>query len=196
MSPTGHFAMGFAAKGIEPAIPLWALLLSSYAIDLLYFIFVFLGLDNMAYDPWSHSLLMALAWSFLGGLIAFVCSHRTKTGIIVALTAFSHWVLDFIVWERIPLTFDPTAKGGLGLYGIIGFNLDGAGFNRGTIIATSLEGGMMILSILLFIRTMKKLRKRKGAARPAQGRFSADPSFKTPPHEKGRGLGSRPSPLL
>ncbi|OHE58437.1 MAG: hypothetical protein A2Y36_15630 [Treponema sp. GWA1_62_8] len=109
---------------------------------------------------------MALAWSFLGGLIAFVFSHRTKTGIIVALTVFSHWVLDFIVWEQIPLTFDPTAKGGLGLYEIIGFKLDGAGFNRGTFIATSIEGSMMMLSVLVCIRTMKKLRKRKGAARP------------------------------
>jgi len=51
MSPTGHLAMGFAAKRIEPAIPLWTLLVSSHAIDLLYFGFLFIGLDTMSYAP-------------------------------------------------------------------------------------------------------------------------------------------------
>ena len=161
MSPTGHLAMGFVAKRIEAQIPLWVLLIASYIIDLIYFCFLFLGLDTMAYAPWSHSLIMALVWSLLGALVAYGFSHKLKLGLILGLTIFSHWVLDFIVWKHNLLTFDPSWTMGFGLYDMIGFSLNNAGFNQGSIIATSIELSMLILGIIISIPALKKVRKEK-----------------------------------
>ncbi len=151
MSPTGHFAMGFAAKAIDRAIPLWLLLTASWAIDLLYFVFQFAGLDSADFAPWSHSLLMAALWSALGALISFAIYQKIKTSVVIALTIFSHWLLDFIVWKHNPLTFDPTLRAGFGLYEAIGFNLADAGFNRPSIIATAIEAGMLAAGIIFYL---------------------------------------------
>jgi hypothetical protein len=63
MSPTGHLAVGFTAKKYAPQIPLVVLLICANAIDLIYFLFLAVGLDRIEFDPWSHSLFMAVVWS-------------------------------------------------------------------------------------------------------------------------------------
>ena len=65
ISPTGHLALGFAAKKYTKDIPLPILLIAAYTIDLLYFIFIGLKMETYAFNPWSHSLGMALIWSML-----------------------------------------------------------------------------------------------------------------------------------
>ncbi|HZW04911.1 MAG TPA: hypothetical protein VFF68_13340, partial [Anaerolineaceae bacterium] len=93
-------------------------------IDILWGIFFLLGLDSMEYAPWSHSLVMAAAWSAaLGALAALVYRHR-RTGLIIGLVVFSHWVLDFITHPMgigntvrdLPLAFAGSPRLGLGLY--------------------------------------------------------------------------------
>ena len=77
----------------------------------------------------DHSLLMAVVWSVLFGLLAFWLARRSRRPIRIAivfgLMVFSHWVLDWITHpmtalsptdKGIPLAFGNSPLVGLGLY--------------------------------------------------------------------------------
>lgn len=106
----GHFAAGFAAKRAVPRVSLVVLFLAAQLADVLWPIFVAVGLETVRIVPgitavtpldfvsypYSHSLvaltiyaaaLGAACWWWLGGFAAFV---------VVALLVISHWVLDFV----------------------------------------------------------------------------------------------------
>lgn len=177
MSPTGHLAVGFAAKRIAPEMPIPVLLLAAYAIDLLYFVFIAIGLERQDFDPWSHSLAMAIVWSAAAGLATTVFSHKSgrnfsqivnhhafrefRNGSAVALVVFSHWILDFIVWDNLTVSFNQSQHIGLGLYNRIGFSLTGTAFDSGTIIATVLEISMLITGLVTYILYVRMKRKTK-----------------------------------
>ena len=161
MSPTGHLAIGFAAKKYAPRIPLIVFLIAAYAIDLIYFIFLALGIDNLDYDPWSHSLLMAVIWSVSGGLITLLFSKKFRSGLVIALVVFSHWILDIIVWDNVPLFFDKTLRIGFGLYNRIGFSLMGLKLDSGTAIAAAIEMGMLVMGLIIYFLYLRKLQKEK-----------------------------------
>jgi len=106
----GHFAVGLAAKRVAPKAGLTALITAALFLDVLWPLFLWLGLEqvriapgNTAFTPldfasypWSHSLVTALVWSVvLGGL------YRARTqyalgALWVGLAVFSHWALDWI----------------------------------------------------------------------------------------------------
>jgi hypothetical protein len=161
MSPTGHLAIGFTAKKYAPEIPVVVFLIAAYAIDLIYFIFLALGFDTIDYDPWSHSLFMAIIWSVSAGLITLFFSRKFRSGLVISLVVFSHWILDIIVWDNVPIYFDKTYRIGFGLYNKIGFSLTGLKLNSGTVIATSIELGMLIIGLVIYILYLKKSRKAK-----------------------------------
>lgn len=164
MSPTGHLAIGFAAKKYAPKIPLIVFLIAAYAIDLIYFIFLALGMDKQDYDPWSHSLFMAIIWSVTASLITLLFSRKFRNGLFIGLVVFSHWILDFIVWGNLPISFDRRSVIGLGLYDKIGFSLTGLKTNSGSVIATSIELGMLIIGLAIYILYLRKLWKEKKSA--------------------------------
>jgi hypothetical protein len=78
----GHFAVGFAAKRAAPRTALGALLLAPLLLDLVWPIFLLLGIERAAiapgdtavtplrfeHYPYSHSLAMAVAWAGLAAL--------------------------------------------------------------------------------------------------------------------------------
>lgn len=168
MSPTGHLAVGFTAKKFAPKIPLFVFLIAAYAIDLIYFIFLAFGLDKMDFDPWSHSLFMAVIWSLIAGLITLFFSRKLSSGklrhgFVIALVVFSHWMLDFIVWSNLPLFFDKTHIVGFGLYDKIGFSLTGITFNSGTIISTAIELSMLMIGLAIYVLYIRSLRRQKNA---------------------------------
>lgn len=176
MSPTGHLAVGFAAKKYAPKIPLIVFLIAAYAIDLIYLIFLALGMDKQDYNPWSHSLLMAIIWSVTATLITLTFTRNFRNGLVVGLVVFSHWILDFIVWSNLPISFDRTKVIGLGLYDKIGFSLTELKTNSGTVIATSIELGMLIVGLAFYILYSRKLRNEKksatfGIEKPSQTKF-------------------------
>ncbi len=161
MSPTGHLAIGFAAKKYAPDIPLIIFLIAAYAIDLIYFIFLALGMDKQDYNPWSHSLFMAIIWSVTVGLISLLFSRKLRNGLVIGLVVFSHWILDFIVWGNLPIFFDRTKVIGLGLYDKIGFSLTDLKISSGSVIATSIELGLLIIGLAIYILYLRKLQKEK-----------------------------------
>lgn len=165
MSPTGHLAIGFAARKYAPQIPVIVFLIAAYAIDLIYFIFLAFGIDKIDYDPWSHSLFMAVIWSFSAGLITLLFSKKFRSGLVIGLVVFSHWILDIIVWDNVPLFFDETHRIGFGLYNKIGFSLTGLKLDSGTAIAASIELCMLAVGVVIYLLYLKKQHKEKRVLR-------------------------------
>jgi hypothetical protein len=104
----GHYALGFAAKRLEPRLPLALLLAAPQLLDLVWPIFVLAGIEhvevapgNTAFTPlafvdypWSHSLLMSIAWAAgFAALVKVVRGTWRGAGVAAGLVV-SHWVLD------------------------------------------------------------------------------------------------------
>ncbi|MBZ5492685.1 MAG: hypothetical protein LAO76_17320 [Acidobacteriia bacterium] len=136
---TGHYSFSFAGKSAEKRIPLWLLFLAVQWIDVMWSIFVLLGIEkvrivpgitasnalDLYYMPYTHSLLGVLCWSALAYVVCqFVPTLRGKhTGLIVAGAVFSHWILDLIVHRPDLSLYDSVGKMGFGLW-----NYRGAAF--------------------------------------------------------------------
>jgi hypothetical protein len=58
---------------------------------------------------------MSIVWSVVVAVIAFLFSRNRRTSIVIGLMVFSHWVLDFIVYPNMPVSFDGSPVIGLGL---------------------------------------------------------------------------------
>ena len=131
----GHYGVSLAAKRWAPRLSLGWLFLAVQALDVLFGGFVLLGIEKMAivpgftaynpYDllfmPYSHSLVGALVWSALLGLLTLVLVGRRGAGVAAAVAigaaVFSHWLLDVPMHTAdMPLAGNETTKIGLGLW--------------------------------------------------------------------------------
>ncbi len=106
----GHFGVALAAKRIAPRTSLALLVLAAEFLDLIWPIFLLLGLEHVRvvpgitkvqpfdfYDyPYSHSLTMALRWALAVGLIYYLVRHYVRGAWVLAALVVSHWVLDFV----------------------------------------------------------------------------------------------------
>ncbi|MGH7806186.1 MAG: hypothetical protein ACREQJ_17700 [Candidatus Binatia bacterium] len=107
----GHYAAAFVAKGVEPKAPLWALLLAVQWVDVLWAVFMFLGLEHARLDPTlpglpvhldhmplTHSLVATAVWAAFGYVVA-----KTALGLdgraaaVIGAAVASHWFLDLLV---------------------------------------------------------------------------------------------------
>lgn len=100
----GHFAAGLALKAKKPEAPAWGILLGIGLLDLLFGPFVILGIERVSLTPgiapgfrldfidWSHSLVMAVVWSFLFG--ALFLRWGRPVAAVMAAAVFSHFLLD------------------------------------------------------------------------------------------------------
>jgi hypothetical protein len=136
---TGHYSVSFAGKAAERRIPLWLLFIAVQFIDVLWSIFVLLGIEkvrivpgitasnalDLYYMPYTHSLSGVLCWSALAYVVCqMVPQLRGKrTGLILAAAVFSHWILDLIVHRPDLSLYDGVEKMGFGLW-----NYRGAAF--------------------------------------------------------------------
>ena len=128
----GHFAFGFGAKRVAPAVSLGTAFLACQLADLLWPTFLLLGmeaveirpgitvvtpLDFVRY-PYSHSLVALVLWSAALGLVywSFRRSGRAAA-VVVGVLVLSHWLLDFLVHRPdLPLTIRGPERFGLGLW--------------------------------------------------------------------------------
>lgn len=127
----GHYAAALAAKKVDNKISLGTYILASQFIDLLWPIFILLGIEkvNVVPDgkpfntlaftsyPFSHSLLGVLFWGIVVGGVYYVIKKNMKGSIVLGLLVISHWILDFITHiPDLPLTPWGETKVGLGLW--------------------------------------------------------------------------------
>ncbi len=135
----GHYSASFAGKAAERRIPLWVLFIAVQFIDVLWGIFVLLGIEkvrivpgftasnalDLYYMPYTHSLLGALCWSVFAYVVCQLAPalRGKRAGLIVAAAVFSHWILDLIVHRPDLALYDSVGKMGFGLW-----NYRGAAF--------------------------------------------------------------------
>lgn len=127
----GHFGVGLAAKKAAPRVSLGVLFISVQFLDLLWPNLLLLGWErveiqpgmtrmtplNFTYYPWSHSLVMALAWGLLIGALYFLFRRDRSGALVVGLSVFSHWILDLLVHiADLPLAPGMDHFVGLGLW--------------------------------------------------------------------------------
>jgi len=105
----GHYALGFAAKRVEPSLSLPVLLAAPQVLDLLWPVFVLAGVERVEIAPgdtaftplhfvsypWSHSLVMAIVWGVALAAVVRARGASMRGAAIVAALVVSHWVLDF-----------------------------------------------------------------------------------------------------
>src|SRR5579859_6742476 len=79
----GHYGISFAAKRVDPSIPLGTLFIATQLLDVFWSIFVLLGIEkvrivpgitvanplDLYYMPYTHSLVAAIHWSVGAALV-------------------------------------------------------------------------------------------------------------------------------
>lgn len=158
----GHFAVGMGAKSIAQKTSLGTLFLAAQFIDLLWPIFLLLGLESVEIEngitvvtplnfisyPISHSLLMVLGWGLLFAIIYHGIQKYTTGALIVGILVISHWFLDLLVHRPdLPLYPGDSPLLGLGVWNSI----------VGTIL---LEGILFIIGIIIYLNTTEAKNKR------------------------------------
>jgi len=126
----GHFGVAMAAKKAAPKASLGTLVLAAQFADLLWPVFLLLGwervriapgitrvtpLDFVSY-PWSHSLLMDLAWGTALGAVYFALRRDGRGAWVVGACVPSHWVLDWIAHRPDMPLYPGGPRFGLGLW--------------------------------------------------------------------------------
>ena len=158
MDPIAHASIGLMAKPIAPKAHLLVLVAATQVPDLLFFAFEAAGIEHLAvtkmdfrrgltylhpaWIPWSHGLTTCLAWSAVAGAIATWGYRDRRTGAVVGSLVFSHWVLDAIAYNNLPVALDDSPEVGLGLV------TTGAGVIAGILVEAALITGGITISLL------------------------------------------------
>ncbi len=150
----GHYAVGLAAKKIAPKVSLGTLVLSVQLLDLLWPVFLVLGIEHVRIDPGntaftpldfydypiSHSLVTVIGWGALFGCVYFVIRHSVRGAWILAAGVVSHWILDVISHRPdMPLAPGVSAHVGLGLWNSVPATM-------------AVEGLLFFAGVLIYVR--------------------------------------------
>ena len=153
----GHYGISFAVKSIDRRISLWLLFMAVQFVDVLWAIFVLLGVEkvritpgitatnplDLYYMPYTHSLVSAFVWAGVGFLAyKFGRGSASRTALLVAAAVFSHWVLDLVVHRPDLPLYDDKYKLGLGLWNY-------------PALALTLEASVLFGGVILYLRTSK-----------------------------------------
>jgi hypothetical protein len=142
----GHFAVGFAARQAVPRVSLAVLFAAAQLADLLWPVFLLLGLEQARIEPgitaftpfdfisypYSHSLLMLAVWGVVFALLYLqmvrapgpqitpaMPEHAPpprRTFVVLFALVISHWVLDFVTHRPDVPLYPGGPKVGLGLW--------------------------------------------------------------------------------
>ena len=149
----GHFAVGFAAKRVAPKSSLAVLLAAPLLADLLWPMFLLLGIERVAVTPstnpflnltflsypWSHSLVMGIVWAVLFAGIYYALTRYRPGAVMIAVGVVSHWVLDVITHRPdMPLSPWSSRLYGFGLWESVAATVivESLMFIAGTVIYT------------------------------------------------------------
>jgi hypothetical protein len=158
----GHFAVGFGAKKVAPAVSLGTLILAAEFADLLFPIFVLLGLEALRVDPrqigvapfdffkypFTHSLATGVGWGLFLALVYYAVRRRARGAVVVGLAVVSHWVLDWISHRPDMPLWPGGPRVGLGLWNSV----------TGTVLV---EGSLFVLGVALYV-SVTRARDRVG----------------------------------
>ncbi|HWV24181.1 MAG TPA: hypothetical protein VNZ58_08320 [Thermomicrobiales bacterium] len=131
----GHIGVAAAAKSFDRKLPLWTLLIATFALDIIFPVLMLFGIESMEKMPgtdggygkmafsidYSHAYMAVIGYS----LLCWIITARwwgARGGFILGAVMFSHWVLDLIV-HRPDMPLMPGNAGnlprvGLGLWDV------------------------------------------------------------------------------
>ena len=164
MSPLGHFSIGFFAKKYGYKLNIFLLLFASFFIDTVYYISNALGGEIEGKLSYSHNFLSAVIFSIFFYGIAMLISHSHKLSYVLGLVVFSHWALDFLVWDNLSWLPRSPQNIGLGFYTWLGIDTSNVEFNLAALFTTVLEVTMLTIGVLVFIKARKRHKKLQMAA--------------------------------
>lgn len=156
----GHIGVAAAAKSSDRKLPLWALLVASFAIDILFGVLVLFGAESTEAMPgtdggygemmfsidYSHAYMAVVGYA----LLCWIVTARwwgARGGFILGAVLFSHWVLDLIV-HRADIPLMPGNAGGLPRVGL--------GLWDAPVAAAILEALLVIGGVWLYWRSAPK----------------------------------------
>lgn len=165
MAGLTHLGVGLAAKPVAPNVPLPVLIVTAYVIDIIWGVFFLAGIEHLSepgvtvINPWSHGLFMASVWSLLAGLLAWRVGSSRRTGVIIGLLVFSHWLVDFVSH---PMTAVFPDDAGLPIF-FADAPLVGLGMWRTQLGVAIGEYGIFILGLVIYLVTLRQLRRKNKA---------------------------------
>jgi hypothetical protein len=149
----GHLAVALGSKKLTPEVPVGAAVAAAFGLDLVWPVFLLLGIETVQVNPgstaftnlsfvsypWSHSLATSIAWAGLASVLGRFVYRSWRVGTLLGGLVVSHWLLDFIT-HRPDLPLWPGGP----LYGLSLWN---------SIVATILvEGGLFLTATWLYLR--------------------------------------------
>ncbi|MHB8107851.1 MAG: hypothetical protein ACYDH4_10560 [Candidatus Cryosericum sp.] len=165
MAGLGHIGVGFAVKPLAPKVPLGVLLAATEVPDIVWAAFYFTGIDRSASmvgaSPLSHGLFMSVVWALTAALLAALVYRDRRSGVIIGLLVFSHWVVDLITHPMgaifggkplpadLPLFFSGSQRVGFGLY------------NHSFAVAVVTDLGMLIAGVAVYLAFVAKKRRSR-----------------------------------
>lgn len=150
----GHFAAGLLAKRAAPQASLGTFVLAAVAADLLWCLFLLVGIEHVAVQPgsttqnslhaieigYSHGLATDLLWATIFAGIWFWRRRSARSAAFLFAAVLSHWLFDFISHAPdMPLAPGVHHVFGLGLWNSIPATL-------------VVEGGLWLVAIVLYAR--------------------------------------------
>ena len=125
----GHFGLAATVKAAAPKTPLWALMVATQFLDIVFVVLLLAGgVENLTdvtdgtygealiHAYWTHSLVGAAVLAVGFGLVSAWRWGRTS-GLVLGAVVFSHWLLDLLV-HRPDLPILPGNAGDLPLLGL------------------------------------------------------------------------------
>jgi len=127
----GHYAVALASKKAAPKVSLGTLFIASQLLDLVWPLFLLLGIETVRivpaatpflrldlHDyPISHSLLTSVIWSAAFGGLYYATRRHGRGAWVLGAAVFSHWLLDFVSHAPdMPLYPGSATRVGLGLW--------------------------------------------------------------------------------
>lgn len=148
----GHFAVGLAAKRIQPGVSAGTLVLASMFADLLWCVLMLAGIEHVQFKPVSgagnyfnasnilisHSLAMDGVWAAMLSGAYYVRRRHSRGALLIFGVGLSHWILDWVSHRPdMPLAPGLDQHVGLGLWTSI----------PATVIV---EGGLWAFALVLY----------------------------------------------
>lgn len=152
----GHFGLAAAVKAKSPEVPLWALMLSTQMLDVVFVPLYLSGVETIVpvaengygeiliHADYSHSLVGALLIALFVGLLAGRFWGK-RGGFVITLVVFSHWLLDLLV-HRADL---PILPGNFWDLPLLGF-----GLWRFPAVSILLESILIAIGFILYFRSI------------------------------------------
>ena len=156
----GHYAVALGAKRADPGTSLGWTFFGVQFLDILWAPAILIGLEkarvvpgflpasplDLYYMPWTHSLVMAVAWAWM-----FVRIFKRP---VVGFCVFSHWLLDFVAHSPDL----PVLRGGPFL---------GLGLWRWREATFGVECGLLLVGLAIYLRSTRAVVPMGAYAMPA-----------------------------